>query len=460
MTLTFRKLNDARRSNLMELKACCFTVGFCAFVLLPAGCNSGNDKPDDLKAIAEVRPSEILSDASGNASLPFAMPVVREMRVLRDDDWFEDRASDLEIDFSYHDGSDAGCYQLLESVGGGVAVLDYDGDSWADLFFTGGGSLAKDDNSILIEGRAAGLFRNCDAATMANVTALAGMNTSATYTHGVTVADLNADGFQDVIVAGFGALQVWINTGDGAFAEQSEYMGLQSDAWNVSPVAADINNDGLVDIYVMTYTDWQPDSERVCLNDKQLHDICGPTMFPGTRDLVLANNGQRFVDISLASGIVSQNRGLGVVAADLDDNGFIDFCSRKRCSGEPALFPIQVRCLGVRMAFWGELRTRIRVSVKDRWELISQILMAMAARTSGIPTTPTRIIHCFGTSKGMGLFIALNCWGCPATRVHGLGSGRASEILTAMGGRICMSSMGMLLMTGWTVLIFNPRRCS
>ncbi len=63
------------------------------------------------------------------------MPVVREMRVLRDDDWFEDRASDLEIDFSYHDGSDAGCYQLLESVGGGVAVLDYDGDSWADLFF-------------------------------------------------------------------------------------------------------------------------------------------------------------------------------------------------------------------------------------------------------------------------------------------------------------------------------------
>lgn len=325
MTLTFRKLNDARRSNLMELKACCFTVGFCAFVLLPAGCNSGNDKPDDLKAIAEVRPSEILSDASGNASLPFVMPVVREMRVLRDDDWFEDRASDLEIDFSYHDGSDAGCYQLLESVGGGVAVLDYDGDSWADLFFTGGGSLAKDDNSILIEGRAAGLFRNCDAATMANVTALAGMNTSATYTHGVTVADINADGFQDVIVAGFGAIQVWINTGDGAFVEDSEYLGLRSDNWNVSPAAADIDNDGFVDIYILTYAEWQPDPERVCLNDKQLHDICGPTMFPGYRDIVLVNNGRQFEDVSATAGIVTQNRGLGIVAADLDDNGFIDF---------------------------------------------------------------------------------------------------------------------------------------
>jgi len=325
MTFRLRKLSDTRRSISMQLKAYCFTVGSFAFVLSPTGCNSGKDKPDHLNAIAEVRSTEILPEVSGDASLPFAKPVVREMRVLRDDDWFEDRASDLEIDFSYHDGSDAGCYQLLESVGGGVAVLDYDGDGWVDLFFTGGGALAKGDNSIRIEGRAAGLFRNCDATMMSNATVQAGMSTSATYTHGATVADLNADGFQDVIVAGFGALEVWVNTGDGVFDEQSEYLGLRSNEWNVSPIAADINNDGLLDIYIMTYTDWQPDPERFCLNDKQLHDICGPTMFPGSRDLVFLNNGQRFEDISATAGIVAQNRGLGAVAADLDDNGFIDF---------------------------------------------------------------------------------------------------------------------------------------
>ncbi|MGZ0174449.1 MAG: FG-GAP repeat domain-containing protein, partial [Planctomycetales bacterium] len=124
---------------------------------------------------------------------------------------------------------------------------------------------------------------------------------------------------------GFGAVEVWINAGDGTFAEQSHDLGIRSDAWNVCLAAADIDNDGLVDIYVMTYADWQPDPKRICYNDKQLHDICGPTMFPGARDVVFVNTGQRFEDVSSSAGIVAQSRGLGIVAADLDDNGFVDF---------------------------------------------------------------------------------------------------------------------------------------
>ena len=294
-------------------------------MLSQSGCHSEADKADKTEATAEVHSGGILRDVPQDAPLPFARPVLREMRSLRDGDWFEDRAADLGISFSYRDGSDTGCYQLLESVGGGVAVLDYDGDGWVDLFFTGGGSLAKRDGSILVEGHPAGLFRNSDAATMADVSAPAGLGTRGAYTHGVSVADINADGFQDVIVAGFGAMQVWMNTGDGAFTEQSDLLGLHSDAWNVSPAAADIDNDGLVDVYVLTYAEWQPDPKRACLNDKQLRDICGPTMFPGTRDVVFGNNGQQFDDVSATAGIVEQNRGLGIVTADLDDNGFIDF---------------------------------------------------------------------------------------------------------------------------------------
>ena len=325
MTSRFRKLSDVRLSFSTQLKAYCFAVGSFALVLSQSGCHSEVDKTDKTETTAEVHSGGMLRDVPQDAQLPFARPVLREMRSLCDGDWFEDRAADLGISFSYRDGSDTGCYQLLESVGGGVAVLDYDGDGWVDLFFTGGGSLAKRDGSILVEGHPAGFFRNFDAATMADVSARAGLGSRGAYTHGVSVADINADGFPDIIVAGFGAMQVWINTGDGAFTEQSDLLGLHPDSWNVSPAAADIDNDGLVDVYVLTYAEWLPDPERVCLNDKQLHDICGPTMFPGARDVVFVNNGQQFDDVSATAGIVEQNRGLGIVAADLDDNGFIDF---------------------------------------------------------------------------------------------------------------------------------------
>lgn len=325
MTLRFRKPSNVRRQILNPLWAYCSTVGFFLLVLIQGGCESEADKGAESEVVTETRPDGILSDAPGNASLPFATPVVRKMRLQRDDDWFEDQAAELGISFSYRDGSEAGCYQLLESVGGGVAVLDFDRDGCVDLFFAGGGSLAESGDTILVEGRSPGLFRNCDFATMSDVTFPAGICPSDNYTHGVSVADLNSDGFQDVIVAGFGAVEVWVNTGDGGFAEQSDGLGIQSDAWNVSPASADINNDGLADLYVLTYADWQPDPKRVCRNDKQLRDICGPTMFPGSRDVVLANNGQGFVDVSSTAGIIAKNRGLGVVAADLDDNGFVDF---------------------------------------------------------------------------------------------------------------------------------------
>jgi len=320
----FRKIRNTLWLISTPLKACCLTVGSFALVLSQCGCNSETVDVNRSETVDIVQPSELIRDVPQDAQLPFGLPVVREMRSIQDDDWFEDQAAQLGIKFSYRDGSDAGCYMLLESVGGGVAVLDYDADGWVDLFFTGGGSLTKGDESILIEGRSAGLFRNHAATSMADVTVLAGLNTQDTYTHGVSVADINADGFQDVVVAGFGAIQVWINTGDGAFVEQSEFLELQSDAWSVSPAAADMDGDGFVDLYVLTYADWQPDPKRVCINDKQLHDICGPTMFPGSRDLVFLNNGQQFEDVSATAGIVEENRGLGVVAADLDGNGFID----------------------------------------------------------------------------------------------------------------------------------------
>lgn len=322
MTCRFPRQSSLLSQIRLHLQAYCFAVGYFLFGLLLSGCGFEDDKAEKAAVVGSRESSP--QAAGGDAALPFAENVVRNIRSPRDGDWFEDRAPELGVNFTYQDGSDAGHYQLLESVGGGVAILDYDADGWVDLFFAGGGSLTANDGSIVVGGRSAGLFRNIDARSMENVTQSAGVNSAATYTHGVTVSDVNGDGFQDVIVAGYGAIQVWVNTGDGEFIEQGEMFGLLSDAWNVSPAAADIDNDGLVDIYLLTYTDWQPDPKRVCYNDKQLHDICGPTMFSGTRDRVFRNQGQRFIDISGEVGTVSKNRGLGVLMADLDDNGFID----------------------------------------------------------------------------------------------------------------------------------------
>lgn len=90
-------------------------------------------------------------------------------------------------------------------------------------------------------------------------------------------------------------------------------------------MAADYNRDGFCDIYLLTYADWQPDPQRKCLNDQKIRDICGPTMFSGAQDTLFRSNGVTFQDVSSEMGLLPQNRGLGVVAADFDNNGFIDF---------------------------------------------------------------------------------------------------------------------------------------
>lgn len=323
MTCRFLRQSRSLGKIRSQLQAYCYAVGCFAFGLSLSGCGSEGNEATEKAAVVGISESSA-QPAGGDATLPFASIVTRNVRALRDGDWFEDCAPKLGVNFSYQDGSEAGCYQLLESVGGGVAVLDYDQDGWVDLFFTGGGSLTPVDDSILIKGRSAGLFRNVGGRTMDNVTRSAAVDSFAVYAHGAAVTDVNADGFPDVVVAGYGVLQVWVNTGDGAFIEQSQTLGLSSDAWNVSSAAADIDNDGLVDIYVLTYVEWQPDPKRVCYNDKQLHDICGPTMFSGSRDRVFRNQGQRFKDISEEVGTVAGNRGLGILMADLDDNGFVD----------------------------------------------------------------------------------------------------------------------------------------
>jgi len=305
------------------LKAHLFVVGFFILVFV-VGCQS---KPtEDLTEMA-AQPRSVVgaSEARTAARLPFVVPVVRTIRPVRSDDWFVDMSDSQGLDFVYRDGSESGCYQLLESVGGGAAVLDFDLDCLPDVCVAGGGSIENVAGRVVIHGRGVGLFRQGSLGQFDDVTCLADVGSVSLYSHGVTTSDMNSDGFPDLIIAGYGGVQFWLSCGDGSFMQPQQLLAVSADRWNVAAVAGDIDNDALIDLYVLTYAQWNPSLDPVCVNDQQLQDICGPTKYFGEQDRCYRNDGLDWKEVTTEAGIVPGNRGLGVVAADVDANGWLDF---------------------------------------------------------------------------------------------------------------------------------------
>jgi hypothetical protein len=239
-------------------------------------------------------------------------------------DWFENVAGSAGIQFAYRDGSESGFYQLLESVGGGAALVDYDGDGDVDLFITGGGRL--EGPPIQCHGRRSALFRNDGQGGFAEVAEELGLGDDRLYTHGCTAGDFDNDGFADLFVAGYGGCRLYHNQAGKSFVDVTERSGLHCPGWNVTGAWGDVDRDGLLDLYVVTYADWQPDHRRECRNDQGLRDVCGPTLFPGDRDRLFRNlGGGRFENVTERAGLVPRNRGLGVVAADFNGDQWLDF---------------------------------------------------------------------------------------------------------------------------------------
>ena len=221
-------------------------------------------------------------------------------------------------DFVYLNGDDPSTpgARMYEQTGGGVAVLDFDGDRWPDLYFTQGGEADSPTNvptpSPLVMDR---LFRNVQGRSFVDVTAQAGL-VERGFGQGGTAGDFDNDGFPDLYVANIGRNQLYRNNGDGTFSDITAQCGLVGDDWTTSCVLVDLNADGLPDIYDVNYVSGPKLFEIIC----QGH-ACSPKAFAGAPDRLFLNRGDGTFEFTPSALSDSNGKGLGIVALDLHVRG-------------------------------------------------------------------------------------------------------------------------------------------
>lgn len=240
--------------------------------------------------------------------------------------WFRDMTADSGMHFNYRNGEEENQFTILESVGGGVALLDYDGDGLLDIFVTGGGTFGGPEKKQL-KGLPCKLYKNIGGWKFKDVTKDAGLDVTWWYTHGVAVADYDRDGWTDLLVTGYGKLALFHNESDGKggrrFVDVTEKLGLRDDSWSAGAGWGDLDGDGFPDLYVCHYADWSFTNNPACVAQRPgvPRDVCPPQRFrPLMHALFRNEKGQRFVNVSAEHGFKADGYGMGVVLVDVNDD--------------------------------------------------------------------------------------------------------------------------------------------
>lgn len=231
---------------------------------------------------------------------------------------FEDMAAASGLDFQYFNGTTpgTGLEHMLQSTGGGVAVIDYDVDGWPDLYFAQSGVWPlKPGHGVLDQ-----LFRNAGDGRFEEVTAPASLGDDG-YSQGVTVGDFNNDGFPDLYVCNVGENRFYENQGDGTFRDVTQQTGTACPVWSLSCAFADLNGDSWPDLYVTNYLRLPEVLARECKHEGRPMG-CAPTMFPAEQDRLYLNLGDgTFREITQTSGIVAPDgKGLALIIGDFDES--------------------------------------------------------------------------------------------------------------------------------------------
>lgn len=213
---------------------------------------------------------------------------------------------------------------LVETMAGGLAAFDYDGDGKIDLFLTNGASLpslvkqvGRDENHLL---------HNEGNLVFRDVTAGSGLEGTG-YAIGAAAADYDNDGRVDLFVAGAQGSRLYHNDGNGHFTDVTDKAGLRTSEWAVHAVWLDYDRDGKLDLFVVNYLRWSPQSSPICrAPGLEMTVYCDPRQLEGLPNRLYHNRGDgTFEDVSIASGIGRFiGKGMSAVAADYDGDGYPD----------------------------------------------------------------------------------------------------------------------------------------
>jgi hypothetical protein len=255
-----------------------------------------------------------------------AVPVVK----------FTDITTSSGVSFSHTTGA-AGEKLLPETMGGGVAFLDFDSDGAPDLLFINSTYWPWDTNRSGQAPPTMALYRNTGKGGFTNVTAGSGLDVSF-YGMGAAVGDYDNDGRVDVLITGVGENRLFHNLGQGRFEDVTSVAGLTNapTRWGTSAAFVDFDNDGQLDLFICNYVNWSRDiDQRINYTLAGIGRAYGPPLnFEGSFPLLYRNEGRgRFRDISKAAGLQVTNsatghpmaKSLGVAPVDLNNDGWIDF---------------------------------------------------------------------------------------------------------------------------------------
>ena len=253
--------------------------------------------------------------------------------------WFTDEAKPAGLDFVHFNGM-SGEFYLVENLGGGAALFDYDNDGDLDVYLVQGRMLGEGKTlaDALFPPRKGEaltdhLYRNDTVVTgegarvlhFTDVTAASGIKADG-YGMGVAAGDMDNDGWVDLYVTNLGANQLWHNNGDGTFSDITGKAGAQEDRLSVSAAFLDFDRDGWLDLFIANYVAFSTENNRPCHAPSSARDYCSPKVYQPLPDRLLRNRGDgSFEDVSVRARIAAESgTALGVVVADFNGDGWPD----------------------------------------------------------------------------------------------------------------------------------------
>ena len=233
--------------------------------------------------------------------------------------YFRDVTDAMGLDFQHVNGFSAE-RRLVETMGSGGALFDFDNDGDLDLYLVQGNSLSSLEESPPTNR----LYRN-DAGVFVDITTSADVGDTG-YGLGAVAADYDSDGYRDLYVTNLGKNVLYRNNGDGTFTDVTEDARVGCPLLSASAAFADIDKDGDLDLYVCNYVEYALETDIPCYYKNALRIYCGPNEYHGIADVLYRNNGDgTFTDVTKTAGVYEPTtRGLGVVFTDVNNDGWVD----------------------------------------------------------------------------------------------------------------------------------------